>query len=270
MSLESIIVTITPDRLREIQRLPVIPAHAVYRMGRGPHLFRANGSSAPRGGMMLLDCRTFDGLGAAPPFCQEVIQECSARGFTGVVCDFEAGRLPPLEQVVRELGGQCRRRNWTLIVPEQYGHCSEHALVMISSALSGGSLRQRLQEAQERFGQDRVALALQRVAEDFFLPSPSGSGTPLSQDELHRLIHQRSPSIFFSQELCARYFTYMSRESGAHFVLFDDGATLRRKLEAAQSLSIRTVLAPWQEIADVTVTLGLYPVERTRTGQVLR
>ena len=36
----------------------------------------------------------------------------------------------------------------------------------------------------------------------------------------------------------------MSRESGAHFVLFDDGATLRRKLEAAQSLSIRTVLAP--------------------------
>ena len=36
MSLESIIVTITPDRLREIQRLPVIPAHAVYRMGRRP------------------------------------------------------------------------------------------------------------------------------------------------------------------------------------------------------------------------------------------
>lgn len=270
MSLESIIVTITPDRLQEIQRLPVIPAHAVYRMGRGPHLFRAGGSTAPRGGMMLLDCRTFDGLGAPAPFCQEVIQECSARGFTGVVCDFEAGKLPPLEQAVRELGSQCRRRNWTLIVPEQYGHCSDHALVMISSALSGGSLLQRLREAQEHFGRDRVALALQRVAEDFFLPSPSGSGVPLSQDELHRLIHQRSPSIFFSQELCARYFTYMSWESGAHFVLFDDGATLRRKLEAAQSLSIRTVLAPWQEIADVTVTLGLYPVERTRTGQVLR
>ena len=172
--------------------------------------------------------------------------------------------------MIHLLGGQCRRRNWTLIVPEQYGHCSEHALVMISSALSGGSLRQRLQEAQERFGRDRVALALQRVAEDFFLPSPSGSGTPLSQDELHRRIHQLSPSIFFSQELCARYFTYMSRESGAHFVLFDDGATLRRKLEAAQSLDIRTVLAPWPEIADVTVALGLYPAERTRTGQVLR
>ena len=33
-----------------------------------------------------------------------MIQECSARGFTGVVCDFEAGRLPPLEQVVRGAG----------------------------------------------------------------------------------------------------------------------------------------------------------------------
>ena len=88
--------------------------------------------------------------------------------------------------------------------------------------------------------------------------------------ELEEKLEQLHPSVFFSHELCARYFTYMSRESGAHFVLFDDGATLRRKLEAAQSLSIRTVLAPWQEIADVTVTLGLYPVERTRTGQVLR
>ena len=64
-----------------------------------------------------------------------------------------------------------------------------------------------------------MTLAVQRVAEDFFLPSPSGSGTPLSQDELHRRIHQLSPSIFFSQELCARYFTYMSRETGAHFTI---------------------------------------------------
>ena len=88
--------------------------------------------------------------------------------------------------------------------------------------------------------------------------------------ELEEKLEQLHPSVFFSHELCARYFTYMSRESGAHFVLFDDGATLRRKLEAAQSLDIRTVLAPWPEIADVTVALGLYPAERTRTGQVLR
>ena len=93
---------------------------------------------------------------------------------------------------------------------------------------------------------------------------------PLTREELRQRLEERAPSVFFSSELCAHYFTYMSRESGAHFVLFDDGATLRRKLEAAQSLDIRTVLAPWPEIADVTVALGLYPAERTRTGQVLR
>ena len=251
MSLESIIVTITPDRLREIQRLPVIPAHAVYRMGRGPHLFRANGSSAPRGGMMLLDCRTFDGLGAAPPFCQEVIQECSARGFTGVVCDFEAGRLPPLEQVGRELGGQCRRRNWTLIVPEQYGHCSEHALVMISSALSGGSLQQRLQEAVERFGAARVALAVERVAEDFFLPSPTGQGMPLTREELRQRLEERAPSVFFSSELCAHYFTYMSRQNGAHFVLFDDAGSIRKKLQVARNLGISSAVLAYPQVDDL-------------------
>ena len=60
---------------------------------------------------MFLDCRSFDGLGPTPPFCQEVLRECMARGFTGVVCDFESGRIPPLEQVVQELGNQCFRRS---------------------------------------------------------------------------------------------------------------------------------------------------------------
>ena len=142
-----------------------------------------------------------------------------------------------------------------------------HAQVFISSALSGGTLVQRLREAQERFGRDRVVLALQRVAEDFFLPSPTGSGTPLTQEELQERIQERAPSIFFSHELCARYFTYMSRESGAHFVLFDDGATLAKKLQVARSLDIRTVLAAWPEIADVTEDLGL---RRAASGRVLR
>ena len=86
-------------------------------MGQGPHLFRTGGSSAPSGGWMVLDCRGFDGLGRPGPFCQEVIRECAARNFTGVVCDFEAGRLPPLEETVAQLGKECARRNWALLVP---------------------------------------------------------------------------------------------------------------------------------------------------------
>ena len=264
MSLDSFFVTVTPQRLRELADLPVTPVHTSYRMGKGPHLFRVSGSAAPRGGLMHLNCCNFDGFGPIPPFCQEVIRECMARGFTGIVCDLEGGSLPPLEQMVRELGTQCLRRSWTLVVPEPYGHCSPHALVSISSALSGGTLVQRLREAQERFGRDRIVLGLRRVAEDFFLPSPTGSGNPLTQEELQKRIAQMNPSIFFSHELCARYFTYMSRESGAHFVLFDDSSTLAQKLQVARSLDIRIVLTSWSEISNAVEELGLRRMASSR------
>ena len=126
---------------------------------------------------------------------------------------------------------------------------------MIPSALSGGSLSRRLEEAAERFGRERVTLAVQRVAEDFFLPSPTGSGVPMSRRELEEKLEQLHPSVFFSHELCARYFTYMSRESGAHFVLFDDAATLRRKLQAGQSLGIETAFLMYPEAEDLLPAL---------------
>ena len=49
----------------------------------------------------------------------------------------------------------------------------------------------------------------------------------------------------------------MSRENGAHFVLFDDGDTLRRKVEVARKLGIRTFLASWTEIAPYAAQLGI-------------
>ena len=62
----------------------------------------------------------------------------------------------------------------------------------------------------------------------------------------------------------------MSRESGAHFVLYDDASTLAKKLQVARSLDIldiRTVLAAWPEIADAAEELGL---RRTASNRVLR
>lgn len=40
---------------------------------------------------------------------------------------------------------------------------------------------------------------------------------------------EESPSVFFSQDLCARYFTY-TRNGETHFVLYDDADTLSQKL----------------------------------------
>ena len=256
MTKDTFILLARPDQLRQLQGWDVIPAHLAYRIGRGPHLFRAGGGAVPRGGLMVVADQDFDGLGPAAPFCQEVVRECQARGFTGAILDFE-GRLPPLEQMAAQLDETFFHRGWVLYVPEAYGACAPHAKVMIPSALSGGSLALRLQETRERFGRDRVALALEKTAEDFFLPSPTGSGVPLTREQLEERLEQLRPSVFFSNDLCARYFTYMSRENGAHFVLFDDGDTLRRKVEVARSAGVFTFLAPWSEVGEHAAQLGL-------------
>ncbi|MCI8870959.1 MAG: hypothetical protein HFF39_10575 [Lawsonibacter sp.] len=256
MTYEPLILITPPDKLRVLKGLSVTPAHQAYRVGRGPHLFRAGSTAPVRGGLMVMDDRGFDGWGEPAPLCDEVMRECAARGFQGVVCDFES-QSPLLERAVRELGERLSRRNWRLYVPEAYAPCSPRSRVLVSSALSGGSLERRLEEAAERYGLGRVVLAVQRVAEDFFLPSPSGSGSPLTQEELRRRIETRQPSVFFSHELCARYFTYMSQDSGAHFVLFDDGDTIRKKLQLARGMGVAGAVAALEEVEDCLDRLNL-------------
>lgn len=246
-----LILTTPPDQLRRAQeyRLPI--AHMAYRMGGGPHLFRSSQQFPLRGGLMALDDRGFDGRGDPTSFCREVIQECGARQFTGVLCDFESRSLPMLAQIVDRLSTLCEKRGLTCYVPETLGSYSKTARVLISTALSGGSLTQRLEEAVGRFGHNRVVPAVERVAMDFYLPSPSGQGVQLSREELKQRLEERAPSVFFSSDLCAHYFTYMSRQNGAHFVLFDDAASIRKKLQIAQRLGLNTAVLAYPQVDDL-------------------
>ena len=78
--------------------------------------------------------------------------------------------------------------------------------------------------------------------------SPTGEGRPLTQEQLHALARGRS--IFFSEPLCARYFT-CSAGGAPHFVLFDDADTIRCKLAVATELGIGTALLDYGQTADV-------------------
>ena len=152
--MDTFIATLTPRQLPALRGWQVVPAHLAYRLGPGPHLFRAD-STAPKGGLMVVDDRDFDGLGPTGPLCQEILRECQTRGFSGAILDFE-GCLPPLEQIASQLDEQFARRGWSLYVTERYAPHAPHARVMIPSALSGGSLQRRLEEASTRFGESRV------------------------------------------------------------------------------------------------------------------
>ena len=257
MTYEPMILMVPPEGLRQVQGLNVVPAHQAYRIGRGPHLFRVGPQTPLKGGLMAVDAQGFDGRGEFRILCDEIVRECAARNYQGIVCDFEGPIMLFLERTIRELGERFSWRKWKIYVPEAYAKCSPHGRIMVSSALSGGSLHSRLEESIERYGRHRVTLAVERVAEDFFLPSPDGSGVVLSRSALQKQLEERQPSVFFSHELCARYFTYMSREDGAHFVLFDDGDTIRKKLEVARGLGITTVIAAWEDIADLVDQLNL-------------
>lgn len=245
-----LILAAPPEDVTAAQAHGLTLAHMAYRVGGGPHLFRSSQPNPPRGGLMYIDDGGFDGRGTPDAFCQEVVRECAARGFGGVIFAFDR-RLSLLSAVVEQLGPMLARQGRSFYVSEPYGRHTAVGRVLIPTALSGGSLRQRLSEAAERYGAGRVALAVERTAADFFLPSPDGQGRPLTREELAAKRRELSPSVFFSDELCARYFTYMNRQSGAHFVLFDDAGSIRKKLRLAEALGIDRALLCWPEVSDL-------------------
>ncbi len=237
-----LLVLTPPGRARAVQAAGLTPVHLAYRVGEGPHLFRSSQPLALRGGILAMDCPRPADRGDPGAFCQEVLRECAARGFQGVFCAFEGAPAPLLRRIVAALEPLLARRNWPLYVPEAYA--AGGARILISSALSGGSLRLRLEEAVERYGPERVVLLVEPLSEDFPLPSPTGQGVPLTREELSRRREELQPAVFFSSELCAHYFTYMAKGDGAHFVLFDDAGSIRKKLQIAAALGIsRAVLA---------------------------
>ena len=230
-------------------RLPL--AHMAYRIGSGPHLYRAQFPAMPKGGLMMIGEDHFDGRGDAAVFCREALRECQARGFTGILFDAESPPSPTLSRILSLLGEETARRGWSFYLPEAYSNYSDSARILVSSAISGGSLRRRLADAAERYGSQRITLCIDRSAEDFSLPAPNGSGKPLSQEALQQKIKALSPSLFFSHELCAHYFTYMDRNSGAHFVLFDDVGSIRKKIDLAEQVGIRHFLLFYHHMEDL-------------------
>ena len=235
-----------PNRLSEL-RQGFIPAHPIYRTGQGGKLLRAVQANL-RGGAMVLDTRGLDGGGEVQFLCRQIVHECMTRNFCAVIC---MGMSASPRKLVESLDERLPDRGMALYVPEPLGQYTRRAHVLIGTALSGGSLSCRLEEAVACFGgAERVALWVERVAEDFFLPAWTGCGCHLTGQELSERMERLKPSVFFSDELCARYFTYMT-ESGAHFVLFDDGATIRKKLQVARRLGIRRAVARFEHVQDL-------------------
>lgn len=222
------------------------PAHIAYRVGPGPKLLGIRLPQGLRGGLMLVDCDGFGGEGDPVGCCRQILGECRRRSFRGIVCDFEGAPTGCLPKLAEILDRNCAAQGWTLYVPESYAPHAPRARVLIPSVLTRGTLERRLREAQERYGKERPALAVEWVREDFPLPA-CGRGEAVSQEKLEGMLRRLEPAVFFDRGLCAHYFTYMAGPQ-AHFVLFDTPRSLREKLETAKRLGVSAALLPGPEV----------------------
>lgn len=238
---------VTSRELPQLSSWGFSPALLAYRISPQMQLLRSCPPVELGGGLLVLSSPglllSFDPF----PLCRQILQECRLRGAGGVMADWEE-LTPPLLQLTQCLARELPRFGLQLFVPERCAGLSDQCRVLISSALSGGTLETRLKDALGRFGPQRTALALERVQRDFALPCPDGQGRELKTEALQAFIRQRRPSIYWSEEYRARYFTYWDGAQ-VHFVLYDDGQTLVKKLELAKELGLRYIIVPWQEIA---------------------
>ena len=165
----------TPDHLTRARAVTPRLAHVAYRLGPGSELLAAPLPPALRGGLMVLSDWDCPPVEEPDRLARQIARTCLRRGYAGVAADFDPPARPDrlaLLEALSPLLASCGR---ALYVPEHYAAC-HGASVLLCTALSGGTLEGRLNQAAARYGAEHLALDLQRLAMDFPVPCPSGQG----------------------------------------------------------------------------------------------
>jgi len=244
----SLFLALTPAELLKCREVRVPRVYIAYAVGDSGRLLRSELPREVRGGLLGLSDRCSGPLGDSAVLCRALVRECTVRRFGGVLADFDGAVREDRLAFLSQLGAALARSGLRLYVPERFA--VPEGIVLICTALSGGTLRERLSDAAARYGAPRVALDCQRLAMDFTLPCRSGEGLPLTRWELTELRERCGSAVFFSDELCANYFSYTAQGT-AHFVLFDTAETLRRKLQLGRERDIGTAFFMYPEVDDL-------------------
>ena len=239
-------LSVTPPERKAALRYTRDLANVAYRIGPESTLLRRDLPPEVRGGLLSVSDRDAPRITAPDRLCAAVLRECGRRSYRGVVLDFEEEPAPDRRGFARLLCQQLRSTRRPLFVPE--GYAIPGAVVLINTAVSGGSFQQRLQEAKARYGS--IALDVERLVMDFPLPAVTGEGTAMSRERLRKLMEEEKPAVFFSPELCARYFTCL-RKGLPRFLLYDDADTIRRKLRIGASVGAAAAFVMYPEAEDI-------------------
>lgn len=221
--------TVTPALPR-----PFTPVPMAYQTAPDGQLFRAGQGALPAGCVLMVG-----GVAPASPagldwFCRQVLAECQAQQATGVLANW--AETADGFALAQRLAGVLRESSLSFIVPEAFAEASSETQVLVSSQLSGGTLRGRIREALERYG-GRVVLALECSPWDLMLPCPDGQGAALTLPELPGAVRPASVRAWFSENFYCQYATYREAER-LHLILYDNAASVQAKLTLAEELGL--------------------------------
>ncbi len=202
------------------------------------------------GGYMVVDTGGYVGGGPASSLIMEILGECDKNSFRGIVLDTGGKSTTQLMLLAGRLAMEASERRLKVIVHDVLSGASERTAILLPTALSGGTLTGHIGEAVDKYGAGRVALEIERVRMDFSLPATQGTGKELTAGELQSLVEQYNPQSFLSKDLCAYYFTYNDKK-GTHFVLYDNGASIKRKLAVASKMGIEDAFIFYPHVADI-------------------
>ncbi len=218
-----------------------------YRMGAGFHLYR---TAIPKGEFELMDvdCGNFTGYGPHEILATELLGECRKRGYKGIVLGLPAKPTPPLLSFVSLFSQRAEKLAVSLYVPVAYAASSGYAKLLVNHRPHNGGFKLYIGKFCSRFGENRIALELERIYLDYTLPSKSGLGARISEKRFTEIYGRGNR--FISQDLRCNYISSL-RENRAHLVTWDDGNSIAQKLKDAESMGINTVFLYYPHVRDI-------------------
>ena len=236
-------IVMEPGEIKNASVLKYQIVYSAYRLGADGRLYRAADTPDFSRGYMLLSAAT-ETPKIEDETVLEILGECKSRGFFGVIINFDSVTL------LDRLSAVFPQSKLKLIVHEEFGLKYKDAFVIVSAALSGGTLKRRLLEAAELFGSERIILDIERICKDFKLPAQDGEGRDLTREEFSKIMERANPAPFFSSELQCYYFSFIENEQ-THFILYDNLSSIKSKLQMAESLKVNKAMFLFGETSNI-------------------
>lgn len=139
---------------------------------------------------------------SAERIAADLVFEARRTEAPGVFADFEHD-TPLNRRLLAAFDEALYDADIPLYVPLECGRTLSHAILTVSTAISGGSLTEYISSLQGIYSAARIAAFLQPVSQDFTLPSPTPNGISLSAAARAALLAQTGAQPFFRAS-CAR------------------------------------------------------------------